>query len=78
MGVLQINKHKVRPVMEYCELNTYVDTYMGTVDMCTEKLKMETAGCEHIHCGPQESIPAGSCCEISVAILLCLRESDRV
>ena len=32
MAVLQTNIHKVRPVIDYRELNTYADT-------CTEKLQ---------------------------------------
>lgn len=39
MAVLQTNKHKVHPVMDYRELNTYVETFTGAADVCAEKLQ---------------------------------------
>lgn len=38
MIILRTKKHNVRPIMDYCELNTCVDTFTGAVDVCTEKL----------------------------------------
>ena len=34
-AILQTNKCKMYPVMNYCELNTYVNTFMGAVDIYT-------------------------------------------
>ena len=62
MVVLQTNKHKVHPVVDYHELNSYVDTFTSAVDVCAENLW------ECIHSGPQKNIPTGSCWEVSVAI----------
>ena len=39
MAVLQTNKHKVFPVMDYQELDTYVNPFMGAADVCAEKLR---------------------------------------
>ena len=39
MAVLQTNMHKVRPMMDYRELNTYVEPFTGTADVCAEKLQ---------------------------------------
>lgn len=39
IAVLQTIKHKVYPVMDYCELNTKIFTYTGTADVCVGKLR---------------------------------------
>ena len=39
MAVVQENKHKVRPVMDYRELNAYVDAYTANADVCAQKLR---------------------------------------
>lgn len=39
MAVIQINKEKVRPVLDYRELNQYVSSHTGTSDVCGEKLR---------------------------------------
>ena len=39
MAVAQHNKAKVRPVMDYCELNTHVDAFMADADVCASKLR---------------------------------------
>ena len=39
MAVVQHNKHKVRPVLDYRELNKYVDTYTAQADVCAQKLR---------------------------------------
>ena len=38
MAILQQNKTKVHPVMDYRELNLHVDTYIANADVCTAKL----------------------------------------
>ena len=39
MAVVQQNKAKVRPVMDFRELNTYVDTFTASADVCADKLR---------------------------------------
>lgn len=39
MAVSQRNKEKVRPVLDYRELNTYVDAYTGKADVCRDKMQ---------------------------------------
>ena len=39
MAVIQQNKQKVRPVLDYRELNDHVDPFTARVDICTEKLR---------------------------------------
>ena len=39
MAVLQANKQKVRPVMDYWELNKYVDAHTANVDVYEQKLR---------------------------------------
>ena len=39
MAVIQQNKQKVRPVLDYRELNDHVDPLMARADICTEKLR---------------------------------------
>ena len=39
MAVLQENKLKVQPVMDYHELNEHVDVYTGSANVCMQKLK---------------------------------------
>ena len=39
MVVVQENKGKVRPVLDFREINTFVDTYTADVDVCGEKLR---------------------------------------
>ena len=39
MAVVQPTKDKVRPVMDYRELNKYVDAFTGTADVCAQKLR---------------------------------------
>ena len=39
MAVLQKNEQKVRPVMDYCELNEHVDLYTAGADVCAHKLR---------------------------------------
>lgn len=59
---LMTNRHKVCLEMDNRELNTYVDTFTGAADVYLKKkpARMETAGCERIHSGPQESVSVGS------------------
>ena len=37
MAVFQQNKSKVRSVLDICELNDYVDTYLAHADICEQK-----------------------------------------
>ena len=39
MAVVQQSKSKVRPVMDYRELNQYVDTFTADADVCASKLR---------------------------------------
>ena len=39
MAVVQQNKAKVRPVMDYRELNQYVDAFTADADVCASKLR---------------------------------------
>ena len=39
MAVLQESKQKVRPVMDYCELNKHVNPYTAGADICAHKLR---------------------------------------
>ena len=39
MAVIQQNKQKVRPVLDYRELNDHVDLFTARADICTEKLR---------------------------------------
>ncbi|XP_043237710.1 uncharacterized protein LOC122389602 [Amphibalanus amphitrite] len=39
MAVVQLNKQKVRPVMDFREMNTHVDTFTADADVCNEKLR---------------------------------------
>ena len=38
MAVIQVNKPKVRPVLDYRELNQYVSTHTGASVVCVDKL----------------------------------------
>jgi len=38
MAVVQQNKAKVRPVMDFRELNRHVDAFTASADVCAEKL----------------------------------------
>ncbi|XP_064106974.1 uncharacterized protein LOC135215948 [Macrobrachium nipponense] len=38
MAVVQQNKKKVRPVLDFRELNTYIDTFTADSDVCSDKL----------------------------------------
>ena len=50
MAVVQQSKSKVRSVMDYRELNQYVDTFMADADVCASKLQ---EWCQH---GPNVSL----------------------
>ena len=39
MAVIQQNKQKVRPVMDFREVNSHVDTFTAEMDACGEKLR---------------------------------------
>jgi ribonuclease HI len=39
MAVVQVNKEKVRPVLDYRELNQYVSSHTGESEVCGEKLR---------------------------------------
>jgi ribonuclease HI len=39
MAVMQSNKHKIRPVLDYRELNEYVSSHTGESVVCGEKLR---------------------------------------
>ena len=39
MAVIQQNKQKVRPVLDYRELNDHVDPFTACADICTKKLR---------------------------------------
>ena len=39
MAVEQKNKGKVQPVLDFREMNSFVDTYTADVDVCAEKLR---------------------------------------
>ena len=39
MAVIQLNKQKVRPVLDYLELNDHVYPFTARADICTEKLR---------------------------------------
>ena len=38
MAIVQKNKAKLRPVMDYWELNQYIDTFTADADVCACKL----------------------------------------
>lgn len=40
MAVIQANKSKVRPVLDFRELNEYVSSHTGASDVCAEKLRL--------------------------------------
>ena len=50
MAILQENKQKVRPVMDYRELNEHVNAYMANADVCTQTMR------EWRQLGPQAAI----------------------
>ena len=39
MAVIQPSKAKVRPVMDFREVNSYIDAYTGDADVCADKLR---------------------------------------
>ena len=39
ISVIQQNKQKIRPVLDYWELNDHVDLFTARADICTEKLR---------------------------------------
>ena len=39
MAIVQVNKDKVRPVMDFCELNSHVDAFTAGADVCADKLR---------------------------------------
>ena len=39
MAIVQQSKLKIQPVMEYCELNQYIEAYTADVDVCVNKLR---------------------------------------
>ena len=39
MAVIQPTKDKVRPVMDFREVNQYIDAYTGDADVCADKLR---------------------------------------
>ena len=39
MAVIQPSKDKVRPVMDFREVNSYIDAYTGNADVCADKLR---------------------------------------
>ena len=39
MAVIQKNKEKVRPCLDFRELNSHVDVYSGSADVCSDKLR---------------------------------------
>ena len=39
MAVIQPSKDKVRPVMDFREVNGYIDAYTGDADVCADKLR---------------------------------------
>ena len=39
MAIVQVNKDKVRPVMDFRELNSHVDAFTAGADVCADKLR---------------------------------------
>lgn len=39
MSVFQMNKEKVRPMLDYRELKQHVDSFTSDADVCTRKLR---------------------------------------
>lgn len=39
MAVVQLNKSKVRPVMDFRELDGFVDAFSANADACEQKLR---------------------------------------
>ena len=39
VAVVQRNKEKVSPVLDFCELNSYVSLYTVDADVCGEKVR---------------------------------------
>ena len=39
MTVIQREKRKVRPVMDFREMNAYLDPHMADADVCVEKIR---------------------------------------
>ena len=53
MAILQENKQKVHPVIDYCELNKYVDVYIACTDiLCTQIERVAAAGVRCHNVGP--------------------------
>ena len=51
MVIVQENKQKVRPIMDCCEHNEHVDTYMAGADVCAHKLRewqQQGVGCHSV------------------------------
>ena len=39
MAIVQVDKDKVRPVMDFRELKSHVDAFTASVDVCADKLR---------------------------------------
>ena len=39
MAIVQQNKDKVRPVMDFRELNSHVDAFTANADVCADKIR---------------------------------------
>ena len=39
MAIVQQNKDNIRPVMNYCELNSHVDVFTANADVCADKIR---------------------------------------
>ena len=61
MAVVQVIKRKVRKLLEFHELNKYVECHTGCdiIDVCNEKVG--TIGKRNCNSGPSVSLPAATC-----------------
>ena len=39
MAIVQQNKDNIRPVMNFCELNSHVDVFTANADVCADKIR---------------------------------------
>ena len=60
MAILQENKQKVWPVMDYRELNEHVNTYTANADVCAQTMQEWRQRAKSCYSGPAPGISADS------------------
>ena len=69
MAILQESKQKVRPVMDYRELNEHVNAYTANADVCAQTVAgMATAGAKSRHSGTTPVISADPRWQVIVTV----------